>query len=174
MNRVSPNRGFTLIELLVVIFIISIVTSVALLSIGRNENKKIEAFAKQFTQLLTLAQEKAMLQPVVIGLVLEKHSFHFASFSPAAGDKKIHWTSLDDKLLGKTSIPDDIELSLHVSSQKQNLDADDEEETHDPQIIISTNGDLTPFTLYIGMRGQKPRYVLTGDADGRVTQQSIS
>ena len=56
-------NGFTLIELLVVIFIISIVTSVALLSISRNENKQLEAFTNELVQTVTLAEEQAMLQP---------------------------------------------------------------------------------------------------------------
>ena len=36
------QRGFTLVEILVVILIISIITSVGVLSISRNENKQVE------------------------------------------------------------------------------------------------------------------------------------
>jgi len=79
-RKVSGNRcGFTLIEILVVILIISIVTSVALLSISRNENRQLETFTKDLVQTLTLAQEQAMLQPAVLGLAIERHTYQFAA-----------------------------------------------------------------------------------------------
>lgn len=165
--------GFTLVEILVVIFIISIVTSVALLTIGRNDNKKIESFTNQLNQIMSLAEERAMLQPAVLGLVIEDNSFHFASLNSATVNKNNTWKSLDDKQLGAHEIPDDIELRLQVAGKKTS-DQEDDEVKQGPQIIISTNGDITPFTLYIGKRGQEPRYAIKGDADGRLTRQSLS
>lgn len=170
-------KGFTLIEILVVIFIISIVTSVALLTIGRNENKKIDAFASELTQLISLAEEQAMLQPQVLGFSIDDQSLQFKSMSQV-GDKK-NWSVLQDKLLGTREIPEGIELALRVNGEKPKETGDEPSSEEDtikkiPQIIISTNGDLTPFTLYIGKRGQKPRYLITGDADGHLTRQSLS
>lgn len=165
-----PKRsmaGFTLIELLVVIFIISIVTSVALLSVGHNENRQLESFANELAQRVTLAEEQAMLQPAVLGLILDESSYQFAAYSPAVGDKKPTWTPIQDKILGQHPIPRDIELGVEVGG-KHFTKTDEEETTKDPQVIISTNGDLTPFTIYIGKRGKTPRYVIRGDADGNV------
>lgn len=176
MKRKSAS-GFTLIEILVVIFIISIVTSVALLTIGRNENKKIDAFAIELAQLITLAEEQAMLQPQVLGLLIDDQTLQFKSMHQS-GDKT-NWIVLEDKILGTREVPDDIALTLHLAGEKPK-EADDEKTDDDetvkqiPQIIISTNGDLTPFSLYIGKRGQKPRYLITGDEDGHLTSQSIS
>lgn len=170
-------KGFTLIEILVVIFIISIVTSVALLTIGRNENKKIEAFAAELTQLISLAEEQAMLQPQVLGLSIDDQSLQFKGMSQAG--EKTSWSVLQDKLLGTREIPEGIELALRINGEKPKEASSDESDIDEavkkiPQIIISTNGDLTPFTLYIGKRGQKPRYLITGDADGHLTRQSLS
>ena len=42
-----------------------------------------------------------------------------------------------------------------------------------PQIVISTNGDVTPFTIYVGRKGKKPLYAISGDADGNVTSREL-
>lgn len=157
---VASSRGFTLIEILVVLFIISIVTSVALLSISHNANKKIESFANELTQMITLAEEQAMLQPTVLGLSLNDQSFHFASLESKVG-KKNTWVPLQDVILKKHIIPKDIQISLNT------------ENNHHPQIIISTNGDVTPFTIYVGKKGEKPSYVIIGTADGNIANKAL-
>jgi general secretion pathway protein H len=64
----NKSAGFTLIEILIVMVIISIVGAASLLSISRNKNSQMENFARQLTNLITLAQQQAMLQPAVIGM----------------------------------------------------------------------------------------------------------
>lgn len=168
----SQAQGFTLIEILVVLFIISIVTTVALLSIGRSDNKQMESFANELTQSLTLAEEQAMLQPTVLGFTLNQQGFHFASLKTTGQDKKETWVPLTDSLLGKHAVPKNIEVTIKVGSASQ---AENEEEASArPNVIISTNGDITPFSIYVGKKGQHPRYVIIGDADGNVRSQALS
>lgn len=170
-------RGFTLVEILIVLFIISIVTSIAMLSISYNHNKKIETFANELTQLLTLAEEQAMLQPSILGVSFSQHTFQFASFK-IMNEKKKTWVLLDDSILGKHNIPNDIELKIKASdvSLDKNKDKEEDEdiEQFNPQIIISTNGDVTPFAIYIGKEGEKPLYVIIGDTDGSITNKPLS
>lgn len=163
--------GFTLIEILVVIFIMSIVTSVALLSVGRNENRQLESFAKELVQTVTLAQEQAMLQPSVLGLSIEKHAYQFAAYRLAENKKKNVWSPLTDHLLGIHTIPHNVELTVEMGGQKI---AQEDDVAHAPQVVISTNGDITPFTIYIGKKGKSPRYVIKGDADGTITSKLLS
>ncbi len=167
------TQGFTLIEILVVLFIISIVTTVALLSISRNENTQIESFANELTQSLTLAEEQAMLQPVVLGLALDGKSFQFTSLETTGAEKKKAWVPMEDNVLGKHNIPSNLEVSIKVGDASKE-DADEDENHDKPKVIISTNGDITPFSIYVGKKGQLPRYVITGDADGNVTNKSLS
>lgn len=173
-------RGYTLIEILIVLFIISIVTSVALLSISRNENKQLESFANELTQKVTLAEEQAMLQPHVLGLSLRGNSYQFASYEAEAGEEKNVWTPQEDAILGKHKIPSDIEISVQMGGvrtaalEDEVEDEVDEAEKMNPQIVISTNGDITPFIIYVGKKGEKPRYAITGDADGSVTNKLLS
>lgn len=165
-------RGFTLIEILVVMFIVSIITGVAMLSIGRNDNKKIETFANELTQLLTLAEEQAILQPSVLGLSLSEHSLQFSSYRQEASQKKQSWTPLQDKILGHHPIPNGIQVGLEIGEIKTSA-LQGTVKNH-PQIIISTSGDVTPFTIYVGKRGEKPLYAIRGDADGNVTNTLLS
>lgn len=165
-------QGFTLIELLVVLFIISIVTTVALLSISHNDNKRLESLANELTQTVSLAEEQAMLQPNILGLAIENNTFHFASLKPAVGEKKQDmWMPLEDRLLGMHNIPSDIEIAVDVATAHA---AKDQAATSIPKIIISANGDVTPFKIYIGKKGEKPRFVIIGDADGNITNQLLS
>lgn len=174
MAKLFRQAGYTLIEILIVLFIISIVTTVALLSISRNENKQLESFANELTQMVTLAEEQAMLQPTVLGLTFSEHSFQFSSLDTSNRDEKKNkntWIPLQDTRLAKRDIPSNIQLKIEVGNKS--LSMDDEEENHSPQIIISTNGDITPFTIYVGQKGGKPRYVITGNADGNVTSKEL-
>jgi general secretion pathway protein H len=163
---VKKQRGYTLIEILVVLFIISIVTSVALLSIGRNQNKQVEAVANELAQMLSLAEEQAMLQPAVLGLAVNEHRFGFYSLQPVTEKKKDQWLALKDNVLGAHTVPDNIALSITAQGQQ-------EVAPNTPQIIISTNGDITPFSIYIGKKGEKPLYVVSAAADGSISKQAV-
>lgn len=160
--------GYTLIEILIVIFIISIVTTVALLSINQNKNKTIESFAKQLTQILTLAEEQAILQPIVLGMYLDHDSFRFSSLQSEPKTQKSTWVPLQDTILGKHRIPNGILVSIKVDGQSMDL------EKKNPQIIISTNGEATPFTIYVGQPGEKPLYAIRGEMDGSITNAALS
>lgn len=160
--RDDSRAGFTLIEILVVMVIISIVTSVALFTVSRNENKQLESFANELVQIVGLAEEQAMLQPSVFGLSVNKHSFSFASYQPKSENE---WRPLEDKIFGKHSIPHNIHVELKMHDQAEGAS---------PRIVFSTNGDITPFTIYVGKKGQQPRYAVRGDADGKVTSQLLT
>lgn len=164
------QSGFTLIEVLVVLLIISIVTSVALLTIRRNENKEMESLAHEITQILSLAEEQALLQPTVLGVSMTEQQMTFASLENSGNGKKPTWAPFNDAVLGTHRIPKDIQISLQVDKASSNVDHGKAM----PQIIISSNGDVTPFAIYIGKKGKKPRYVIKGNADGTVTNQFLS
>ncbi|OGT42639.1 MAG: type II secretion system protein GspH [Gammaproteobacteria bacterium RIFCSPHIGHO2_12_FULL_37_34] len=161
MKLMRNQFGYTLIEILIVLFIMSIVTGVALLSIRYNENKQLESFANKFVDLVRLAEEQAMLQPNVLGLSIYQHAFQFSHLQLSM-DKQ-QWLPLEDTILHPQVIPDHIQIALEIQGDRISLN-----ENKKPQIIISTNGDITPFTLFFGKKGEKPNYVVIGDADGAV------
>ena len=165
----SKTAGYTLIEVLIVIFIISIVTTVTLLTISRNENRDIETFAKELTQMVSLAEEQAMLEPNVLGMTLATDTIQFASLTKDKENQPV-WLPLTDHVLNHYSIPSNIQVSLQIAGNKVELGS----AKSIPQIIISTNGDVTPFILYVGKKGMKPRFAITADADGNVSSTSLS
>lgn len=171
MSKHRRSSGYTLIEVLVVIFIISIATSVTLLTIGKNENREIETFAKELTQMVSLAEEQAMLQPRVLGIALNSNTIQFASFDKDKETQKSTWLPLSDHVLHHYAVPDNIQISLHISGSQIALNG---EPSTTPQIIFSTNGDVTPFVMYVGKKGKKPAYAISADADGNVDYTAIS
>lgn|SRR3990167_741781 len=164
-NQLSKN-GYTLIEILIVMVIVSIVTGVAMLTIGRSENKKLETVASELTQMISLAEEQAMLQPAVLGLAIAPQSYRFFRLKTDESTQKNSWVLLQDYILNRQMVPQDIELRLMSDGQKQS--------DQKPAIIISTNGDMTPFTIYISKRNEKPKYIVRGDTDGNVTSEALS
>lgn len=168
-------HGFTLIEILVVLFIISIVSTVALLSISRNSNKQIETFANELAQTITLAEEQALLQPAVIGVRVKNDVVEFSAYHPpvpAEKNKTASWELIQDDVLGKHAIPSSVAVKVEMANAHPS-DSAENEEKQQPQIIISTNGDVTPFTIYVGKQDEKPRYVIKGEADGTITVKPL-
>jgi general secretion pathway protein H len=163
--------GYTLIEVLIVIFIISIVTTVTMMTISTNENRDIETFAKELTQMVSLAEEQAMLEPNVLGISLAPRSIQFSSLSKDKESRKEVWLQLNDNALRRFTVPGFIQISLEVAGSKIDLN---QTEKSIPQIIISTNGDVTPFIMYVGKKGKKPLYAISADADGNVTNMALS
>lgn len=164
----SAQRGYTLIEILIVLFIISIVSTVALLTIGRSDTRDMENFVQEVTQMISLAEEQAMLNPTVLGLTFDKENFYFNSL------QKNNWQPVEDKNLNEHAIPSNLEVTIEGQAAKPDSEQRSAVSRLDPQIVISTNGDVTPFIIYVGKKGQKPRYVIRGEANGQVSSHALS
>lgn len=161
----SPH-GFTLLEMLVVLFIIGVVMSVALLTLSYNDNRRLEGVANELVQIITLAEERAMLQPMVVGLSYSEHQLQFLRLKTAASENKNAWQPVPATLLSSATIPNDIQVNVVANDNPKALQAGGE---RSPQIIFSTNGEVTPFTIYVGKKGEKPRYAVKGEANGYIT-----
>lgn len=155
-------RGLTLIEVLVVMVIIGIVTSVAVLSVGQNQTKAMQGLAFAFAQSMSLAEEKAMLSSTEIGFEMEGDHWAFLRANQAASDT---WLALNDRALPDYKIPDDVTVTLQVFNQTKNAKN---------KIILSTNGDITPFTMKIMHHGKKTRFEVKGKADGSITTERLA
>jgi general secretion pathway protein H len=166
------DAGYTLIEILIVMLIISIVGAVSLLTVSANKNSQLETYSRQLTNLITLAEQQAMLQPAVLGLLVEDQTLRFYQFRAAVDvAHKSAWVPVDDPLLHERVIPKNIQVQLTFPGQSV---TDKDKESHEPQLIISTNGDLTPFIIYIGEKKSVPRYQITGSDDGSLINSAVA
>jgi general secretion pathway protein H len=150
-------HGFTLIEILIVIVIISVISTVAMLSIHFNRNKQLETLANTLANLITLAEEEAMLRPAVLGLVFTPHSYQFYIYQ----ENNHTWQPLPNRVFRATAIPDDTQITLKIHGQ--NIPTDGQH-----QLIISTSGDIPDFTISIGKSDQAPLYQVIGKESGDV------
>lgn len=157
-------KGFTLIEVLIVIVIISIVSGVAMVTISSNKTKQLESLAKQLTRLITLAESEAMLQPCTLGLAFYSHHFQFFKYKPEA-EKDHLWQAITTGNLGLHKIPEHVQITVRVNNEGKALDGK-------PHILISESGDITAFTIAIANIGDKPAYVVRGDASGNVQTEA--
>jgi general secretion pathway protein H len=177
----SIDQGFTLIELLIVLFIISIVTTSALLTIRYNANKQLETIAQEISGRLKLAEEQAMLMPAVIGIAFDGRSLQFLRYSPAensnANVKKPTWDNYDDSTLTGFTVPEGVSLDLRRQSSEAQVQQDNKKENEDkvdPAIIISTNGDITPFTMTIAETGKKPMWIIYANENGAIYYKALN
>ncbi len=172
----SHAAGFTLIEVLIVILIISIVTTVAMLTISHNENRQLQTFASELTQIVSLAEEQALLQPQELGINIADADIEFKSLLRDEKTKTSSWQPLEDEILKPYAIPSNFQISLEMSGApvKENKDNEKDDKPPVPPIIISTNGGVTPFVMYIGLKGQPPKYAIIADADGNVASKALS
>lgn len=159
--------GFTLIEILIVILIISIVSSIAVLTISHNQNKRMEYFANDLADLISLAEEEAMLRPAVLGLVFTKNQFQFYEYQPAAKKNNL-WVVLgNDPTFHPHDLPSDIKVTLKIEGQIV-PPAEDLKNVF-PALIISGTTDITPFIILIGKKNGEPRYQIKGNANGMIS-----
>lgn len=172
----SSAAGFTLIEVLIVILIISIVTTVAMLTISHNENRQLQTFATELSQIVSLAEEQALLQPQELGINVADNDIEFKSLMRDEKTKTSTWQPLEDQVLKPYAIPSNFQISLEVSGTAVKDDKDHEKDDKPPvpPILISTNGGITPFVMYIGLKGQAPKYAIIADADGNVSSKNLS
>lgn len=165
----QKQLGFTLIEVLVVMLIISIVGAATLLTISHNQNSRLENFSRQLTSLITLAEEEAMLEPAVLGLQFTNDTLQFFRYQEADAKQNAAWQPVTNSVLGSRRLPKNAQLILKVNGEQFSA-----EKTKEPPIIISTNGDLTPFVILIGEKNSAPRYQVTGAEDGSVNSARVT
>lgn len=168
--RNSRHAGFTLIEILIVMLIISIVGGVAMLSISFNQNTHYKNLARQISTLLTLGEEQALLQANVYGLAFTNKTYQFYQFD--SENKKAPWHPVTEGPLGPHNIPAGIQITVKVHDKIIALDK--KAETIKPQLILSTDGEIIPFTILIGKIDSPPHYQVIGYANGSLESVAIA
>lgn len=155
------KTGFTLLEILIVVLIIGIMISfAALLFGGFFKSRKIENAAKEFSILLPLASQQAILQPAIIGLKINSHKYEFYLYIKNVDNHTGTWKLItkEDPILTPHSLPEKVEMELENNKKKDQ-----------PQIVFLPSGDNTPFTIIFSHEGKAPFYKITGNSQGGFT-----
>ena len=193
MRRHEQASGFTLLEILIVIVIIGIFIGIATLSTDIvNFERKMADESGRLESLLRLASEDAVLQSEDYGLRFFAGGYEFFRFDHGSQS----WQPLGDDPVLKVRELDRMLLELRIDGRDVVLDTerdvpplsepdetatpdeeeDDEDEARypDPQVMIFSSGEFTPFELTILNEAEplEPGIVLEVEFDGVAEEET--
>ncbi|PWY56080.1 type II secretion system protein GspH [Legionella qingyii] len=150
------NQGFTLIEILIVLVIIGITFGFALIAFGDfGESRRILFSAEQLMNTLRLAQHQAILETSTLGLRINNTGYQVLQLN-----NNTQWKAISDKGVFKmTYFPKDTHITLKTINPTP---------VGAPAIIISSSGELTPFTLNFGSKKDNNLALLIGKRNGEL------
>lgn len=162
--------GFSLIELLVVLTIIGIFFGAAILSAGIVDNDRdVEQEAWRLKSVIDLVREEALMQSRDFGLLFGNDGYRFYVYDY---DERAWLEPADDELLAPHGVDEGLELELSVEDRDLMLEPeeDDEErdtaETPEPQIMVLSSGELTPFDVVVRRASDRAAFRVTAELTG--------
>ncbi len=166
----SAHAGFSLLELLIVVAIIGLLVQAVTLSMGvLGNDREIEQETGRLRGLLNLLHEEALLQSRDYGVMFTETGYRIYVFDYA----ELEWAvPLADRLLEPHSLRPQLAMSLVLDGRNVPLLPDFESqdvENPEPQVMLLSSGEVTPFTLEMERAGIPGRFELTAKLDGELT-----
>ena len=164
------QRGFSLLELLVVIAIIGILVGAVVISINAaGSDREAEQEIRRLQGLVDLLHEDSLMQSRDYGLMLTTGGYRFYVYDY----KQLKWLEVaGDKLLAQHEIRNQLVLALALDGKDVKLEKKfetiDREKDPQPQVMILSSGEITPFVLDVSRDGARGHFSLTGDLDGKL------
>lgn len=179
------SRGFTLLELLVVMVIIGVLATMVSLAVGgRAVDDRLQAESRRLEELFRLASDEAQAKGLEFGFRQTEDGFEFLVPDGQTGV----WEVVSDGLFRPRQIPAPFVLQLRVDGRllkpvksepaqtqaKEGVDAldpvkrADDSQRIEPQILILSTGEMTPFTLDLRLPDAPDSYRVEGNALGEL------
>jgi len=166
------SRGIAFIEMMVVLLILALLASGATLAFKVDPEHKLELEAKRLMQVIRLAREHSIMQGMNIGLILESDAYSFTYYQEG------EWQPMHmDRIMGDHQLAEGLTINLRVYEGTKQFSKDDlhtlDGGGNIPQILILSNGEVTPFTIHIGQINNPDRvYILQVQFNGQLNLSS--
>jgi general secretion pathway protein H len=172
--------GFSLLELMVVVAIIGVMAGALVLSSGLgNEERLQEREAYRLSGLIELLREEALMQNRDFGLEFTENGYRFLQYDYV----QLRWLPpLNERLFLDYELPDErlsLELALegrYITLDPEFEDAPEDDADAEPQLLVLSSGELTPFEIEFRFDDNEGRFQLSAEIDGtlEVTRQRFN
>ena len=165
----AAQRGFSLLELLVVVAIIGILVGAVVLSLDSVSNdREIEQEMQRLRGMIDLLHEESLMQTRDYGIMFTETGYRFYVFDY----QQREWVDPPpDRLLEPRDLPTPLNVSLVLDGREVPLETSFESqkiENPEPQIMILSSGELTPFELEMYRDRMGGRFTLTAELTGKL------